>query len=145
MKHTEKQKKIVLRIVFLLYLTAVFFITLFRAAGKQKLILTPFWEWAQLFTASNKLHWIIQIGLNIVLFIPFGFLIPQLFRQLQSPLRTIGCGFLSSVLIETVQYIAERGYTETDDMIHNTLGTIIGFLLYRMLCAHKTDHREKPE
>lgn len=137
MKQSGLQNKRRLTVILIGYFIAVLFITLYRDAGKQKLILTPFWEWKQLAVSSRKLHWILQIGLNILLFVPFGFLMPHLFRRFRSAFVTAAAGFLFSVSIETVQYFAQRGFTETDDILHNTLGACIGYLFFRALHARR--------
>lgn len=38
-----------------------------------------------------------------------------------------------SLLIETAQYIFNRGLCETDDVIHNAIGGLIGLCLFRTL------------
>jgi glycopeptide antibiotics resistance protein len=43
----------------------------------------------------------------------------------------IGCGM--SVSIELLQYILKRGTTEYGDVIHNTLGCLIGIGLYYLI------------
>lgn len=37
---------------------------------------------------------------------------------------------VSSALIELTQYISARGLSEVDDIISNTVGAIIGYLLW---------------
>ena len=40
----------------------------------------------------------------------------------------IGCGI--SVTIEALQYFFMRGFSEVDDVMHNTLGCILGYGIY---------------
>ncbi len=131
MNTAEKRKKRILIAVFVCYLVLVLLVTLYRDFGKQKLILTPFWEWVRLVQSGFRLHWVLQIGLNILMLVPFGFLLPQLFAKCRSLLSTAAAGVLFSVLIEVTQYVLRRGFTETDDVIHNAAGAVIGYLLYR--------------
>jgi len=42
----------------------------------------------------------------------------------------IACGLLLSSSIEFIQLISHRGLFEFDDIIHNTLGTIIGIGMF---------------
>ena len=70
--------------------------------------------------------------LNIVLFVPLGFVLPvlwQRFRKLQS---TVFFGFSFSLTIELLQMLTYRA-TDVNDLIINTLGAICGFLLAKTL------------
>lgn len=69
--------------------------------------------------------------LNIVLFVPLGFVLPvlwQRFRKLQS---TVFFGFSFSLTIELLQMLTYRA-TDVNDLITNTLGAIFGFLLAKI-------------
>ncbi len=68
---------------------------------------------------------------NIIMFIPIGFFIKLLFKI--SDKRTIFIGFCSSLFIETTQLFLKRG-TDVDDLMLNTIGVILGVLLYKLLC-----------
>ena len=68
--------------------------------------------------------------LNIILFIPFGFLIPLIWKKMRSLHLTALAGFSFSILIEISQLLNNRR-TDIDDLIMNTLGAIIGFLIYK--------------
>ena len=39
-------------------------------------------------------------------------------------------GFMCSVAIESIQFYTGYGFCQLDDVVMNTLGTIIGYLLY---------------
>ncbi len=45
--------------------------------------------------------------------------------------KVIGVGCLISISIEVLQFIFIRGFSEVDDVIHNTLGCAIGYGLYK--------------
>ena len=64
------------------------------------------------------------------MFMPFGFLIPLLWNV--SNKKVIVIGFCSSLFIEFCQLFLTRG-TDVDDLILNTIGTILGLLLYKMV------------
>ena len=68
---------------------------------------------------------IISITLNILLYYPLGYLLPILFPKLK-PKHIILIGCLCSIVTEATQYLLKMGWCETDDVIHNTLGTAIG-------------------
>jgi glycopeptide antibiotics resistance protein len=67
---------------------------------------------------------------NVLLFIPFGFICPWSFKKFKNPLRCIGAGFITSLFIETLQLITRRGYFQIDDIITNTIGMMVGYVIY---------------
>jgi glycopeptide antibiotics resistance protein len=76
--------------------------------------------------------WFFNFG-NFAGFIPFGILIPILYRC--SFFRFILLFFLSILIIETVQMLTFLGSFDINDAIVNTLGAAVGF------CAYKTGFR----
>lgn len=63
--------------------------------------------------------------LNILLYYPLGYLLPILFPKLR-PKHVVLIGCFCSIFTEATQYLLKLGWCETDDVIHNTLGTAIG-------------------
>lgn len=70
---------------------------------------------------------------NIIFFIPFGFILGKILEGKRKKIVLIG--FLSSAIIELSQYLSARGLAEIDDVISNTIGTVIGCFLW--LGVHK--------
>lgn len=70
---------------------------------------------------------------NIFLFIPLGFLVPLVFNKVRTFWRCIPIGFLLSICIEVTQLLTKRGFCQLDDVIMNTLGCMIGFLIWRLM------------
>ena len=68
---------------------------------------------------------------NIAIFVPIGFFLPLLWKKLNFPL-TVLSGFLFSLFIELFQLFLPR-FTDIDDIILNTTGTVIGAGLYYLL------------
>ena len=67
---------------------------------------------------------------NVLLFVPFGIFVPLIFKSFRKWYKTALLGFVISIIIESAQLITHRGYFELDDILLNTLGTIIGYLIY---------------
>ncbi|MDR6550213.1 glycopeptide antibiotics resistance protein [Paenibacillus qinlingensis] len=66
---------------------------------------------------------------NIAMLFPLGILLPLVSPKFQS-LKAILCISLSFTLgIETFQWITHRGIFELDDLVHNTLGALAGYLI----------------
>lgn len=67
---------------------------------------------------------------NIVMFMPFGFFVPLLWRT--SDKTATAVGFCVSLFIEISQLFLPR-WTDIDDLILNTAGTVLGLMLYKKL------------
>ena len=67
---------------------------------------------------------------NIIMFIPIGFTLSVVFKNKHSFLIPLAISFGLSLTIETCQLILDSGYFELDDLVNNTLGALIGILLY---------------
>ncbi|WP_390450991.1 VanZ family protein [Chryseobacterium sp. Alg-005] len=82
-------------------------------------------------TISWKDIIIIVLG-NIVMFIPFGFL-GWVFPQLKD-LKNLLFTFMSAIIIaEALQYFTRMGIFEVDDIILNTFGVYLGWLMCKQL------------
>jgi len=75
---------------------------------------------------------------NIAIFIPFGLLLPIV--QKDKSKKIILYGLITSALIEIIQYVFALGSSDIDDLMLNTLGTVIGYLLYKII--HKKAHAD---
>lgn len=67
---------------------------------------------------------------NIVMFLPIGFFLPLLWQKFNRAWKVIGTGLLLSLAIEILQLPQMRS-SDVDDLWLNTLGTAIGYVLYR--------------
>lgn len=74
--------------------------------------------------------------LNIILFIPLGFLLPLLWANYRRFCNTLAFSFLTSLTIELSQLFTFRA-TDIDDVITNTLGGCIGFGIAFILLQHR--------
>ena len=101
--------------VFLLFSLAV----LARSETPEaQYALRPFWSYLEWEEEG------LQILANIAVFVPLGYLLGLHIGWYAVP---VGAGF--SILIELLQLVTHRGMFEFDDMIHNTLGTLLGAAL----------------
>lgn len=80
---------------------------------------------------------IIEHSLNIVMFIPFGFLLPYLWENTNNLMSVTIYSFFFSLVIELSQLLNVRA-TDVDDLLMNTLGGIIGFIIFKMYCKIKS-------
>lgn len=91
--------------------------------------------WRGLFTGAVQVtddDLMVEILLNILLYIPLGYLLPFTFPKIRG-FWVIATGAVCSVLTELTQLIFRIGLFEYDDMMNNTMGCVMGLLLYVLL------------
>ena len=71
-----------------------------------------------------------NIILNILLFVPLGFLLPIYTDKLKKIYKVVPIGFAVTLAIEIIQYITQMGIFEIDDVFNNTLGVLIGYSIF---------------
>ncbi|WP_102400735.1 VanZ family protein [Haloimpatiens massiliensis] len=71
--------------------------------------------------------------LNIIFFMPFGFLLPTLWRKYRTFWPTLYQGMLFSLIIEIGQMFIPYRATDIDDLIMNTIGTICGWIIFNIM------------
>lgn len=70
--------------------------------------------------------------LNVLLFVPLGFFLPVLWKRFRSFLWTALFGLCFSLSIELLQLFTFRA-TDVNDLMTNTVGTILGWCLGRLV------------
>ncbi|APF28907.1 vanZ like family protein [Clostridium sporogenes] len=90
---------------------------------------------AMLFLGANILG-------NILMFGPLGLLLPLLWKSFRKFSKTVLFGFVVSFTIEFSQLFLARG-TDIDDLILNTIGTMLGYLAFVILCKLFSKFTEK--
>lgn len=115
------------------YLCGLIYITLgSRELGsRDDARLIPFLNLYQKNGSLNRTAFILMM-LNIVLFIPLGFFMTLLLRKqknLTSFVSVVVVSFFISCAIEITQRVAKLGYLELEDMICNTFGGFLGFMI----------------
>lgn len=70
--------------------------------------------------------------LNIILFVPLGFFLPLLYKKYHHMKTVALTGFLFSLAVEIVQMFG-WGSTDINDLITNTVGVCLGYLVYYLL------------
>lgn len=101
-------------------------------ARSADLALIPFRDLADVLGTDDLRNICLQIGGNIALFGPLGFLVPACWPGWRSAGRTIALGLGMSLLIEMCQLFNWRA-TSVDDLLLNTLGAALGFACYWLL------------
>ena len=87
--------------------------------------------------------WQINVIGNIAMFIPVGIVWPFCFPKLNSVLKTVLAGGGFSLLIELLQLLSHERHSDVDDLILNTIGVLIGALIFFALRRKK--HKQAKE
>lgn len=111
--------------VFLIYCTTV--ICRKVAVGVVGHNFSPFWSYEAIKNGREDL--IAENIMNVVVFVPVGMILGALLRVKGSWLISLMAGLIISGSIEVLQYFLKRGFSEFDDVIHNTLGCLIGYIV----------------
>ena len=120
-------KKTAAYIIFILYLTAMCFLVGFPSVTGIKI------GWSYNFIPFyGMLNDITNSYLNILLFIPLGIFVPCLWPEYRSMMKTVGLGLMTSLGIEILQIFTFRA-TDINDVITNVAGTMIGYLIGRLI------------
>ena len=139
-KYQIKFGTLILLILYFLVLVYVCFIS--EAYGRAELSdsyhynLIPFREITRFYVYRDVVGgkaFVLNLFGNVIAFMPFGLFIPILFarrRHLKSILRMT---FLLSLGIEIIQLLTRTGSFDVDDLILNTLGGVLGYLLFVIL------------
>lgn len=130
-KICKRQKMMPALLIFLFtgYILSVFSVTGIPAIGT----FSPQFQ-INLIPLSGLERYSVQYILNIFLFLPLGLLLPILWEPFRKFRNSLLAGFGLSLFIEVSQLFTFRS-TDIDDLIMNTLGTVIGFLIIRF-CIH---------
>lgn len=72
---------------------------------------------------------------NVIGFLPFGFMLPVITDRVRGGFQIILAGFMLSLTVEIIQLITKVGCFDVDDLILNTLGVALGYLIF-FICNH---------
>ncbi len=120
------------RVFLLLFLVILFSSTVFfRPIQVERVYnFTPFWSYYAIGPSRPDL--IYEIIFNVILFFPLGFAFAF---AISSPKwwQPLVIGLLLSFSIESLQFIFKSGFSEIDDIIHNTIGSLTGYGFFLLL------------
>jgi glycopeptide antibiotics resistance protein len=118
---------LLLELVFIIYCLTI----ILRPVNNEDAYnFAPFWSYKAIIDGHPFL--LAENMMNVLVFIPIGLLIGMGFSK-WTWWKAIGVGCLISVSIELMQFTFRRGFCELDDVIHNTLGCTLGFVLFSIV------------
>ena len=130
------------RVLFLIYLAGLCYFLFFaenygRVTGleKYRYNLVPFREIERFWKYRRELgiHSFHNLAGNILGFVPAGFFIPMLWKEKRNFLYTVCMTFQLSMQAEILQLIFRVGSFDVDDLLLNTFGGMLGYLLLILL------------
>ena len=136
---TVEKKKLArrgIKVIFYLYIIVIFyFVLLSERYGRDtgydtshvNLILfkeiNRFWTYRYLLSTE-------AVVTNL-----FGFMIPIVINKKKAFFRAVFATSFFSLVIETSQLIMKVGVFDVDDLLMNTVGGLIGYMIYRVVVA----------
>ena len=119
----RNRRRTFLSILCIIYFVMIFIITIFeREPGSRTGISLT------LFETLGGPHDNAYVIEKILLFIPFGFLVPKMWKCLRRIPVCVFAGFCLSLTIEITQLLTQRGHFQVDDILMNTIGAGVGAL-----------------
>lgn len=98
--------------------------------------LVPFKTIHDYIRASDHINfdaWFSNLAGNVLVFMPLGFFLPLLFTKFMTFWRTTLVVMGSTLSVELLQYGLKVGSLDVDDIILNTVGGIIGYIVYKVI------------
>ncbi len=124
-KKAVRSISLLMVIEYIIYILCSTFLYRITKTGKTY-DFTPFWSYEAIQNGRGDL--LAENIMNVILFVPIGLLLSCVSRRLRWwMVLLVGIGF--SISIELLQYIFKCGFSEFDDVFHNTLGCLIGIML----------------
>lgn len=143
---TERKRKTTLfvgKILFFIYLLVLIYLLFFserygrtQGTGEYRYNLVPFAEIKRYIIYSDKFTselFLINIVGNMLAFVPFGFFVPLVNSEHKNVLRVGLLSMVFSAIVEVVQLVSKVGSFDVDDIILNTLGGLVGALIYYII------------
>lgn len=128
-KNNKEPLSVVAITGFIMYLVVLLFITfLSRESGNNKGIDMELFSTWGINTRNNA--YVIE---NILLFIPYGFFGAWVIKEVRNVITCTLFGAATSLIIEWLQLLSGRGFFQIDDVATNTIGAMVGYLIFRIL------------
>jgi glycopeptide antibiotics resistance protein len=104
---------------------------IFRKTGEaRRYDFHPFWSYRAI--EEGRIELLPENITNVVVFVPIGLLIAACVKGLKWWYALL-TGICLSVSIEVLQFVFKKGFSELDDVMHNSLGCTIGFGAYNLI------------
>lgn len=111
-------------------------LTLFQEIGR-------YWHYGR--RTGSWYLFLMNVCGNIGVFVPVGIFLPALFERCKNVFLTILVCLEISLLAEVVQLVSRVGSFDVDDLLLNTIGGVVGYLIFWMVtkCHSKAKKSRK--
>ena len=148
----RKRLRVLGKILFVLYIGFLFYFLIFsdwygrEGTGEYHYNLVLFCEIKRFWLYRDVLGWVAYANLfgNVLIFVPFGFFMPMASRY-RSFFLTLFYSFGVSFFVECFQLVTRVGSFDVDDMLLNTLGGVIGYIVFAICNMIRRWHDAKQE
>ena len=141
---TKKVIRLLGRFLFVIYILALIYL-LFLSEGygrrefqnqDYRYNLVPFREICRFWRHRQAVGWMasfLNLGGNVIGFLPLGFIFPVMHRNMKRFWLVTFLGFALSLTVETIQLVCKVGCFDVDDLLLNTIGSALGYVLF-LIC-----------
>lgn len=136
----RKRRRFVAGILFLIYFIVLFYFLFFSEEMGRTYSERSYHYNLVLFKEINRFinyrkvlgmkAVILNIAGNVAAFVPFGVFLPIFSEESRKLWRAVLYSFELSLLVEVLQLVTRVGSFDVDDLLLNTVGGLLGFLLY---------------
>ncbi len=145
MNKIKRKNKIIGFICFILYLILIIYVLFFAESlgrtvtnGDRSYNLELFKEIKRFYIYRHNVGmqaFLMNIFGNILIFLPFGFILPIIGKRKASFMKTMLITVVFVFVIELIQYGLNVGSFDVDDIFLNSVGSMLGYILF--LIFHK--------
>lgn len=139
MVQSKKFIKGIIVLAFLLYMCSLIYFLFFserygrtETADYYRYNLQPFKEIMRYWRYRDVIGYemvIINLVGNVGVFIPFGLLLPIIYKPLAKWYALLPVGMMFSIIIECIQLVTRVGTLDADDVILNVTGIMLGLAI----------------
>ncbi len=150
---SEKLIKVLAWIIFTIYIIMLFYFMFFSERYGRTIIhsdynynlelfkeIKRFWNYREVLGVESV---VLNLGGNVAGFVPFGIMIPFLSKKRRNFFLVTILTLEFSLLIEVTQLITKAGCFDVDDLLLNTLGGSIGYMVFGIVNALLKRWRKK--
>ena len=149
---SKKKLRIIGKILFVLYVLFIIYFLIFSEWYGRTGEMQEYHYNLVLFKEIRRfLVYIDQVGLfamftnlfgNVLIFVPFGIFMPMASKY-RSFLATAFSSFGLSLCVETFQLVTKVGSFDVDDLLLNTIGGIVGYIVFALCAAIRRHYDNK--
>lgn len=112
--------------IFSIYILVILWLTLIHRTPTHPQTIAPLFYELKLIIQTQDTWSIIDSVRNLLMLMPFGFMISEIFPKLRNTIKIALIAFAFSVFIEAMQLVTARGTCQMDDIMNNTMGAVVG-------------------